>query len=708
MYFNFKCLFNKFFIAVLLIYVLNSCIDEKRIFTHNNYKPQKIFVSKKVPYTVAIKLGKSFNNKNEVEYIDKEKGIFIGFLGIPFFYNRLNTIEYRNMSYYFFKMIMNEIFDKVIDYKKNMNSDIDYIIQLDTENIFCRGNDRIILIIPILFMDAKIEFKFKLSIFNPTDIKKPLLEVFNEVKLKSKMEFCLGNDEPIDLLSNFYNCFRSIKDKFEIQLLENNVDKEFASRIFKRKVLSGNESVDDVINALTTYSSSIHNNPYIHSLIIPTIIQLLGSEHTKIRIKSIRILKDIGLVFHDELIPFISEALNDNDKNVRIEAIKSLSEIGSTNIEIRKKIIPYIVNMLQDESSEVCSQTILHLSTYKYHNKIILDKLSDIAKFNKNSALKIEAKNALKKIKLFKMAHNYNPDKHNIVLKKNSNKNNDFDNTNSNFFSESEKKIFTKKVGKYYALIVGISKYQDPKISNIQYASKDAQSIYNWIVSPIGGNYLQSNVKLLIDEDATKENLMESLRIWLKSSNEEDFVLLYFACHGTSDTIGSYNNLYLLPYNANYHKISTTGFPMWEIEIAIKRFIKSKKIVIIADTCHSAGIGEDFEFNVRANRGVYINPIINKLQKISEIRDSICIICATDKDQLSRESDKWGGGHGVFTYYLLKGLKGQADFDHNSIVGLSELITFTSEKVRMETNNKQCPVISGKFDPILSIKNLNR
>ena len=63
----------------------------------------------------------------------------------------------------------------------------------------------------------------------------------------------------------------------------------------------------------------------------------------------------------------------------------------------------------------------------------------------------------------------------------------------------------------------------------------------------------------------------------------------------------------------------------------------------------------------------------------------------------------WGGGHGVFTYFLLKGLNGDADYNKDGRVTLGELIPYLSEQVRRETRNAQSPTIAGKFDPALSI-----
>jgi hypothetical protein len=254
-----------------------------------------------------------------------------------------------------------------------------------------------------------------------------------------------------------------------------------------------------------------------------------------------------------------------------------------------------------------------------------------------------------------------------------------------------------------WAVIVGISKYRDSRIAGLRYASADAHAFQDWLVSPQGGGYAPSQVKLLVDSEATGQNIRNALFNWLKQALEEDMVTIYFAGHGSPESPDSINNLFLLPYDVKYTDIAATGFPMWDIETALKRFIKAKKVVVIADACHSGGVGQSFDIARRGNRGLMINPIGSGLQNLSQAGDGIAVISASDDKQMSQEGRQWGNGHGVFTYYLLQGLKGDADYNKDGHVTLGELIPYLSEKVRRETKNAQSPTVAGKFDPALSI-----
>ena len=256
---------------------------------------------------------------------------------------------------------------------------------------------------------------------------------------------------------------------------------------------------------------------------------------------------------------------------------------------------------------------------------------------------------------------------------------------------------------KRWAVIIGISEYKDSRIPSLRYASADAKAFYNWIISPKGGQFSPSRVKLLLDKDSTTNEIKDALFVWLKQALEEDIVTLYFAGHGSPESPDSPNNLFLLTYDTKFDYIAATGFPMWDIETALKRFIRAKKVIVIADACHSGGIGDEFNVARRAARGIGVNPISSGLQTLTQIGDGIAVISASDNKQFSQEGKQWGGGHGVFTYFLLKGLAGDADYSKDNRVTLGELIPYVSEQVRRATNNAQSPNISGKFDPALSI-----
>ncbi|MCD6560331.1 MAG: caspase family protein [Deltaproteobacteria bacterium] len=246
---------------------------------------------------------------------------------------------------------------------------------------------------------------------------------------------------------------------------------------------------------------------------------------------------------------------------------------------------------------------------------------------------------------------------------------------------------------KRWAVVIGISDYKDNRIPPLRYSSNDARAFYSWLISPNGGRFSQSRVKMLLDMDATGRKIRDALYVWLRQADEKDIVVIYFAGHGSPESSAAPGNLFLLPNDTEYDNIAATALPVWDIKAAIERFIKAKKVIVIADACHSYGIGKSFDISGRA-----VNPVSFGLRELTGIRDGICVINGSDENQLSREGTKWDG-HGVFTYFLLKGLKGEADHNKDKIISIDDLNQYLFKKMSKATRGAQTPTVAGRFKP---------
>ena len=252
--------------------------------------------------------------------------------------------------------------------------------------------------------------------------------------------------------------------------------------------------------------------------------------------------------------------------------------------------------------------------------------------------------------------------------------------------------------GRRLALIVGISDYADDSI-DLKYAHRDAQELYRILTSPDQGPaaFDPADVMLLIDDQATVANINIGLRQFLQKARENDFVLVFFAGHGVPDP-SRLKNLYLLAHDTHPGDIAGTGLLAKHVRETISE-IPARQVVILADSCHSAGIGAPESF-----RSLTVNPIHQAfLDKTRHASAGMAILTASEAAQVSVEGDQWAG-HGVFTYYLLKGLRGEADEDGDGIVALGEIMEFVRERVRRETGSRQIPAIGPtSFDRNLPI-----
>jgi len=258
-------------------------------------------------------------------------------------------------------------------------------------------------------------------------------------------------------------------------------------------------------------------------------------------------------------------------------------------------------------------------------------------------------------------------------------------------------------VARRWALVVAVSQYSDSRVPVVRYAARDAQEFAGWLTASNGGGYAPADVNVLVNEDATAKNIRDALFNWARQALPEDILTIYMACHGTPESPDSEENLFLLPYDTDYANIAATAFPMWDIKTALERFVKAKRVVIIADVCHSGGIGEPFTIARRGVSGIAPSMLQKGVSDLAGVREGVLVFSSAQGGQLSQEGAQWGGGHGVFTYYLLDGLKGAADYDSNGSVTLGELVPYVQEKVRRETRDAQTPQASGRYDTNLSI-----
>ncbi len=236
-----------------------------------------------------------------------------------------------------------------------------------------------------------------------------------------------------------------------------------------------------------------------------------------------------------------------------------------------------------------------------------------------------------------------------------------------------------------WALIVGISTYQHERW-NLKYAHRDAEALYDLIHKPSGGGFDDKHICKLINEQATTRNVYRALRTFLKGPKAEDVVLIYLACHGAPDP-DLPENVYLITYDTDPDDISGTAVPMREIDLSLQENLKAERTIIIADACHSGVLG-----GKGLRSADETAPVNRYLQSLSESQAGGALLTSARSNETSREDEKWGEGHGVFTYYLLKGMEGEADRNpKNGIVTVGELFDYVWEKVREATDGKQNP-----------------
>lgn len=233
---------------------------------------------------------------------------------------------------------------------------------------------------------------------------------------------------------------------------------------------------------------------------------------------------------------------------------------------------------------------------------------------------------------------------------------------------------------KVWALVVGVASYDHMPV--LRYTDDDAYRFYAFLKSLEGGALPDDQVRVLIDEEATRDNVLGTMNELFSMAGPNDLIIFYFSGHGL---------------NGSFLPIDFDGFnnKIAHEEIAAS-FNKSKARfkLCLADACHSGSL--------IAMRSAEPEPaLVQFYTSLAKSVSGTALLMSSKADETSLESA--GLRQGVFSHFLIRGLKGEADANQDKVVTVQELFDFINEKVRSYTGNRQSPVIKGTYDPKMPV-----
>lgn len=358
----------------------------------------------------------------------------------------------------------------------------------------------------------------------------------------------------------------------------------------------------------------------------------------------------------------------------------------STKLKQGSKIAPLILIASPENESKV------ELNTISLRGVVEDDKgLTELEFFINNELITKEADRGIKLIA------GGNPKRLNfkkrISLEKGINKIKIKATDNDGLISEKVLKIHcVEKKRNIWAVVIGINGYQHNR--QLKYAVSDARLFYDYLVKYT--KIPKKNVTLLLDQEATLTKIRSALGTYLKSmAGKDDMVIIYFAGHGATEKDvmspdGDGLEKYLLPFDANPRDLYATAMPMREISFIFNR-VQSERLVFIADSCYSGASGG------RTINATGIRASISDafLDRIATGKGRV-IMTASGANEVSVENDDLK--HGVFTYYMVEGLKGKADADMDGLITVDEVYRYVYEKVPPATGQEQHPVKKGTVE----------
>ncbi len=239
------------------------------------------------------------------------------------------------------------------------------------------------------------------------------------------------------------------------------------------------------------------------------------------------------------------------------------------------------------------------------------------------------------------------------------------------------------------AIVIGVAEYRN--LPKAEYANEDARIFYDYAMRALG--IKPENIKLLVDGDADQADIFQAFKTWLPSRvRSTTDVYVFYSGHGLPSANGQ--EFYLLPQRAHRDLVEETAISQSKINAAIQA-TKPRSVTIFLDSCYSgmARTGETLLANAR--------PLSLKVDK-KLFPTEFTVITASQADQISSSSPDLK--HGIFSYYLMKGMEGGADADGDGKITLGEMQRYLVENVGRQAgmmNRKQEPQLIGDANLVL-------
>ena len=230
------------------------------------------------------------------------------------------------------------------------------------------------------------------------------------------------------------------------------------------------------------------------------------------------------------------------------------------------------------------------------------------------------------------------------------------------------------------ALVIGIEKYANAP--DAKYASRDANYFADFAEVKLG--IPSANILLLRDDEANEREILLGLKSWLPQMivPDETELFVFYAGHGMPTADGT--TAYLVPHDAEVRLLADTA-------ISRSRFFdeiiasKPKSATFFFDNCY-AGTTRSQDLLLAAR------PLSIKVKE-DELPSNFIVFAAGESDQTAGVIESVR--HGRFSYFLFKGLEGEADIDADDKISTEELHQFIILSVGRFSAGAQTPTMLG-------------
>ncbi len=244
------------------------------------------------------------------------------------------------------------------------------------------------------------------------------------------------------------------------------------------------------------------------------------------------------------------------------------------------------------------------------------------------------------------------------------------------------------------ALVVGIGEGYCPSLQLSNLVRNDAEAVAHLLCDPSLCGYPPSQVQLLLDQRATKSNIVAALHKLAKTAQSDDTVIVFFSGHGGRKIEAPEYAGYLCPADYVPEDPDGTGLQAEELTELLNA-IPAARVVLLLDACHAeaaAHVKDEWKA-----KGMLPGFRDSALERLSSGNGRV-VIASCRETEVSMTSP--GHGFSLFTYFLLEGLRGKAPGPDDGTVRVLDLFTYLSEQVPANPILKQVqhPVLRARTE----------
>ncbi|MDD2376480.1 MAG: caspase family protein [Clostridia bacterium] len=232
---------------------------------------------------------------------------------------------------------------------------------------------------------------------------------------------------------------------------------------------------------------------------------------------------------------------------------------------------------------------------------------------------------------------------------------------------------YLTKYNEKYALIIGINEYEN--VNNLEYACNDAQEIKNILIDKF--NYKSENIELLLNTEATKNNIMNKYMDYARKTENEDSIFVFYAGHGYTEIANNGDVGYLIPYDGNVKNLYT--LIRWDDFTRNADLIHAKHILFVMDACYS---GLAITRNVLSGSTRFLKDMLRRYSRQ--------VLTAGKADETVSDGNGPLPNHSIFTGHFIEGLNGKAKSE-SGLLSANTLMSYVYNKVSNDTYSQQTP-----------------